>query len=282
MESNYNLTFSDITMKKLISFTLGVRQMMQRSDHSSIVKELKQLLELLQISSDQVERVATDGGGNVKKAVSSMFGEAAQSPCICHMLNLVVEYTFEMSPIITAILKDVKAIVTFFKMSPVAMNMLKNIQLDKGKKCLVLIQSVPTRWNSQLNCLKRYVKLKDEVKKVLTDPSLTRSSKATPPNPVPDEAISMLDEVVKILQPLDDLTRAFSANKTSTSSLVLLFLKDTHQNLTGLQIQTNAISDFRQILTNKLGCLIENLDQDESLSCAQLVDPRYYNFAFVT
>jgi hypothetical protein len=265
---------TDQVAKTLVSFTLGVVQMKFRSDAVSIENELKPLMQQLSIAKSQVKRVSTDGGGNVKKAAAEMFGSASHSSCVCHLLNLLVEDIFKSSPIVTALLTDLKSIVTFFKMSPVAMNLLKNNQLKTSLKCLVLIQAVPTRWNSQLRCIARYLQLHAVVSQVLNDPVMCKNSKNSPPKPVCADVIPILQEIVKLLSPIDDLTKEFSANKVATSSTVLLRISDVHKTLVEMEMTVNATRDFQQTLSSKLGLLMERLEADVSLSCAQLIDPR--------
>lgn len=97
----------------------------------------------------------------------------------------------------TKIVQKVKSIVTFFKHSVKASDILRLIQLNGGKSegtCLKLKQECPTRWNSLFYMLQRFLELIEVV-----STTLLRVSGA--PLMLSEYEIRVLTEGVKLLCP---------------------------------------------------------------------------------
>ncbi|XP_076683805.1 zinc finger BED domain-containing protein 4-like [Andrena cerasifolii] len=110
----------------------------------------------------------TDNAANIAKAVK-LCNEWERIPCYAHTLQLVVKEAIKKSADILEILKNCKAIVTFFHRSTVAYDKLNAVQKQHNPTLqpLTLIGDVETRWNSQYDMLCRLLQVQHALNAVL-------------------------------------------------------------------------------------------------------------------
>jgi len=114
------------------------------------------------ITKDKIVAVVSDGASNIVKCINDTFSHDKALVCYTHKLNLLVQCALSSSEEFTKIVQKVKSIVTFFKHSVKASDILRLIQLNGGKSegtCLKLKQECPTRWNSLFYMLQRFLEL---------------------------------------------------------------------------------------------------------------------------
>jgi len=68
--------------------------------------------------------------------------------CVAHILNLVVQANFFAGVLIMNVIEQCKAIATYYNQLNIFAAALRQAQMDLQGKCLVVFQSVKTRWNS--------------------------------------------------------------------------------------------------------------------------------------
>lgn len=139
-------------------------------------------------------------------------------PCFAHNLNLIIKNALQDCETLKTVVDKCKAIVSHFRHSTLASDKLKKIQRDLKKKELKLIQHVDTRWNSSLHMMSRIIELRDELTL-----ALNQNTKA-PPNLTAEE-YSLLEEVKKIFEPIEDATEAISGEEYVTLSLIIPLVK---------------------------------------------------------
>jgi hypothetical protein len=240
---------------------------------SSIEKTVREMFSPYRINIRDVMYCATDGGSNVVKASRDMFGAEARVICLCHLLNLILEAVHKRFPNNKVYVTEVKEIVQFTKRSHVAAELLKKYQRDGGEKAVkTLIQSVCTRWNSELSCLRRYVLLHKYVVLMLNDASM--ASARSPPSPIADSTVKIIEELVQILTPFEDLTNIFSGSSYSAAGLVITKLLEAHVNILNLNLQEESTKEFQRILAEELGNKIQEIKKNTNYACAELLDPR--------
>jgi hypothetical protein len=240
---------------------------------NTIEKTVRDILSQYQINIHDVMYCATDGGSNVVKASRDMFGADARVICLCHVLSLILEAVHRRYPNNKIYITDVKEIVQFTKRSHVAAELLKKYQRDGGEKTVkTLIQSVATRWNSELCCLRRYVLLHKYVVLMLKDPAMERAR--SPPTPIPDSTVIIIEELVKILTPIEKLTIIFSGSSYSAAGLVITKLVEAHTDILNLDVQEESPREFQRILAEELGSKIQEVKKNTNYACAELLDPR--------
>ncbi|KAH7963672.1 hypothetical protein HPB52_022340 [Rhipicephalus sanguineus] len=122
-------------------------------------------------------------------------------PCFAHTLNLTVQDGLKSSEELAAVLLKCKSIVRYVRSSCIATTKLREEQERVGKvPPLKLKQETPTRWNSIFYMLKRIL----DVGEALT---LTLSKLPRAPSPLPAEDITVIEDVVELLEPFEEATK---------------------------------------------------------------------------
>lgn len=145
--------------------------------------------------------ITTDNGANVKAACSLM--QVRHLPCFAHTLNLCVHDGLSKDEHLTHLLTKCRSIVTYFKRSNNAMDLLKKEQDRMGKPHLKLLKDIDTRWNSILTMLNRIIEIGDPL--IMAQ---VKSDKAPPPLSVIE--MQDLSDLAKVLKPFDDATKQLS------------------------------------------------------------------------
>lgn len=130
---------------------LGMQELENRHEAVYISQVFKNICEEWNIQNMSVCAVITDNAANMRKAVYDTFGSNKHVPCFAHSLNLMIQDAISSTQELKLIIQKVKHIVTFFKRSVNATDVLKKLQKEEGKtedKILKLKQECETRWNS--------------------------------------------------------------------------------------------------------------------------------------
>ncbi|KAG8201442.1 hypothetical protein JTE90_024312 [Oedothorax gibbosus] len=120
-----------------------------------------------------------DGGSNVQAMVDILVGPKKFVYCFAHLLNLIITdgLTDANNKRLAEVLTAVKAIVTFARQSHVFMEKLREKQESAGvveSNVMLLVQSVPTRWNSTYAMLCRFVAMSPLVAAVVANPLIKK------------------------------------------------------------------------------------------------------------
>lgn len=108
-----------------------------------IGKILVETLDNWKIEKKNVVAVVTDSGANIKKAIINEYTTERHIPCVAHTINLVVEKAIEKtqefnketntkSGGVPVIISKVREVVTFFKRSSKANDLLRKYQNLEG------------------------------------------------------------------------------------------------------------------------------------------------------
>lgn len=226
--------------------------------------------------------IVSDNASNMKSAVERMgykhFG------CYAHTINLVVKHcTVENTADerIRLIINKVKSIVSYYKKSVKATERLIIYQKQNGitvpKKVL---QDVPTRWNSSLKMLERFIELEDAIKATmaLSDESLETLTA---------EEWRICKELCVVLKPLEQITEVMSGEKYLSGSQILILTRGLISALNQmLQITEDSYEDFSDTLhelTKKLILSLRseierrfpNLEASKTIGIATFLDLRF-------
>ena len=117
------------------------------------------MLDDWKISKGRVALVLRDSGANMVKGMR--LAEIPDLSCTAHSLQLVVNDGLSSQRAVTNIIAILKKCATHFHHSILAKQCLKDIQKELGLPQHILIQTVPTRWNSTLHMLQRALEQKD-------------------------------------------------------------------------------------------------------------------------
>ncbi|CAG9578824.1 unnamed protein product [Danaus chrysippus] len=173
---------------------------------------------------------------------------------------------------INKVLKETRALVKLFRKSP-----LKNITLQKHVKEeigheLNLLLDVRTRWNSMMQMVERFLKLKNAIRKALIDLNMSSMWR--------DDNIDVLESLLAVLHPVklsvEALSRKDATILTSEAIIDVLIkkLKSMENNLATTTMYNEsgtrnctktALIRFTEELYNRLFPSSSNLDGDDTL-----------------
>jgi hypothetical protein len=249
-------------MFKFIIKVLATRVMEERKTADNIRAVVLQILEEFDASrSDNV--YVTDNGANIKAA----FADQVWVSCTGHNINLIVSHALQGKHV-EGMTQDQTAVNELVQAAKDVVTRVKRTQMQHELET-TLKQAVATRWNSTLLLLKS-VSVNVDRLKTLAHASNDRSLQRT----LLDIDITLLNDVITVLQPFDEATRLTSADKVPTIHLV------TATRLRLLDKVSENPEDSRPIkeLKIQLRALINSHFRIHSIhNIALLLDPRQKN-----
>ncbi|XP_030751768.1 zinc finger BED domain-containing protein 1-like isoform X2 [Sitophilus oryzae] len=186
---------------------------------------------------------------------------------ITNSINEVIEFK--------DIVSKVGEIVTFFKRSNVAMNILREEQKKRCVPELKLLKDIVTRWNSILIMLQRILEIGDCI--VL---ALTKCANA--PAALNLNEINIIKEAVTILSIFQFATEQISGDKYPTASLIIPISLGIHKQLTeiGIGIETQVCKTLVEALKVSIVKRLFPYESRNSVQLAALLDPRVKKLGF--
>ena len=191
---------------EMVSYLLDCLMLTQSHTAEYLKQKLQQVATDWNIE-DKIAACVTDGAANIVKALAKKKDGGLGWPhaiCFAHTLNLIVQNGIGA---VRPTVDKVKAIVQYFHRSTKASDKLKEQQKSSGKEELRLKQECPTRWNSMLFMLKRFIEMKEPV--IITTMALLGSEL---PMPSPAEWEDM-QTICDILKHYEDVTKELSAER---------------------------------------------------------------------
>jgi hypothetical protein len=252
-------------------------------DHEVIEKLLQILWAKFALLKSQVVTAVTDAGANIKLAVTN-FGLPLMH-CNCHNINLVCQDALE---IIGEIRAKARAIATYFSQSSVATQTLRQIQkVDNDQNgfshvCYLLVQEIITRWSATYSMLKRILVLWDNINSAILE------LKDYPELVLRSVEIDIIDVVVKLLEPMNDVTNILQGDSYITSAKILPSILSANSSVKKVvipdvgarndQIPTETkqmLHTFKAKLLSSLEIRFAELLQNKTLWIATFLDPQY-------
>ncbi|XP_018573786.1 zinc finger BED domain-containing protein 1-like [Anoplophora glabripennis] len=219
---------------------------------------------------EKVLIVVSNNSNSITKAVTDLglqhFG------CFAYKLDLIAQDVLKL--IIDSVDK-VRTIVGHFKRNMATSAKFMHQQKQAGLLPKHLIQSVPKQWNSAFYMLERFTELEEPLR---TTMALINKNCPT----ITIEEWRFFSEIVKIIKPLETVTKIMCEEKYITASSVIILtdgLVDVYSNLNKqnfTQSAKNIIASIQKGLTTKLG----DLEGNESLVLTTFLDPRFKNIGF--
>lgn len=261
------------------SVLLGCEHFPERHTSANIQDFLSNTVRQWKIE-EKINFVISDNATNVQKALTDLnwkhFG------CYGHTLNLIVQSALTS---VKDTLEKVKSIVQFFKKSTVATEKLLRYQKNENNSTipLKLKQDMPTRWNSTLHMIARFVELQAAIK----------STAAVIGKDLPIitcEEWILMEQLSIVLKPFDEITEAMSGEKYITSGSIIIITrcliktcdKLLAEHVTPLSDE-NTVSPaatvahrLREGLKERLG----NVEKSGTFSICTFLDPRYKTSGF--
>lgn len=227
------------------------------------------MLEEWGLEKQNVHCMVRDGGSNMKRACS--LSKIHNIDCTAHQLHLVVKEAIKKVDIISVLLAKCRKIAGHFNHSTMAKQELEKIQARLNQKVLNVLQDSPTRWNSSYHMLERLDCIKDSLSLYASNNKIEQFNA---------DDWTLIQELVKVLKPLEDITKKLSSQNTCISDVIPLVralnkIYDEDEIQESLNISVSAVLNFVSALKNELDYRFSEMDKNVLFQVATFLDPRY-------
>ncbi|GBP97507.1 Zinc finger BED domain-containing protein 4 [Eumeta japonica] len=224
------------------------------------------------IQKQNVHCMVRDGGSNMKRACS--LSEIHNVDCTAHQLHLVVKEAIKNVDTISVLLGKCRKIAGHFNHSTMAKQELEKIQVRLNQKVLKVLQDSPTRWNSSYHMLERLDCIKDSLSLYASNNKIEQFNA---------DDWTLIQDLVKVLKPLDDVTKTLSSQNSCISDVIPLTraLNKIYDEIQeSLNISVPSVVDFISALKNELNYRFSEIDKNILFQISTFLDPRYKNKFF--
>nr|XP_022910860.1 zinc finger BED domain-containing protein 1-like [Onthophagus taurus] len=210
---------------------------------------------------------------NIKKAIIDDL-QLNHFRCYAHTLNLVAKKGINNIELITS---KLRVIIGHFKRSTSDNEkfFIQQRQPYPNKNPRKLIQDVVTRWNSTFYMLERFCELEEAIRTTI---SLIKKELSV----ITSDEWDIIKELVTILKPLENVTNIICGEKYVTASLAVVLTDGLLATYTDFKNQdfTDVIISVVKSILNGLYVKLNNLEDNNSLALALLLDPRFKTLGF--
>lgn len=144
-----------------------------------------------------------------------------------------------------------------------------------GEKEIGLIQDVKTRWNSQFSMLERMLQLK-----LALNMSIPEMDKL-PTSGLTHEEWTMAKDLIDLLAPLEASTRTLCGDTYASASMIIPTIGTAIEYITAFRLISKEILAFRAYLVTRLKDRFLDIEDNDILSIATLLDPRFRDSGIV-
>ena len=256
---------------ELIAFCIDILVLTERHTGEYLAEELSNLFDKWGMDKSIIPAIVTDSAANVRKAGRIL--DIPNPPCFGHNLQLGVKAGLEQ-PLVAAVVKEAKGMVTFIHHSTVACSKVKTIAKASDIRITTLKQECPTRWGSALDMFQSVETLKVPVTTVLF-----QEKKELLPN---DQFWIDLHDLIAILKPMATITARMSGESYPTMSYVYPILIDIVSNkLVVKESDSPVITEFKTAMLEKINIVFDKEDVQELMQVACMLDPRFKHLGFL-
>ena len=213
------------------------------------------------IPKEKIHLFLVDNASNMRRAMLN-----AHFPylgCFSHTLQLVINDGVFSQRYVKDIVATCRRIVGHFKRSQLASSRLKEIQASLGLPQHRLRQDVSTRWNSTLYMLES-----------ITEQKMALAAFAAECSDIPQLSayqLTILDKVIAILKPVEDITQSVSSDKTS-SSVIIPFVRALRKSWVSND-DDHGVQTMKKEMLSSLNERFSEVESNEHLVLATLLDP---------
>lgn len=248
------------------------------SNHTAeyIKDELLSVLENFKINQTDITAVVTDSASNMVNAINSIFNTKTHIPCMAHILAHLVPDSLKTMYTIEEVIIKVKNIVTFVRKSVIASDELIRLQKRDGKTegtILKFKQEVPTRWNSMLYMLQRFLQLREYIYPIILKCSASLEM-------VTCKEFEILSDVVNILQPIEMVTKEIGGDSYPTCSIIIPIVRCMKNVINDYIPMTNDGKNFKQNILLEIERRFHDIEKYQILAISTLLDPRFKKIHF--
>lgn len=151
------------------SHVLCTTEMVESHTAENLLAEFEFVLDDWKLQKSMIS-VTTDNASNISAAMAKS-DVVVHIKCMAHTLNLATQKALQVAAI-SKLCGKVRRIVTFFRRSTKAANLLRTATVQLELRDLKPVIDVVTRWNSSLDMLERYLYLHPALTVALSNPSV--------------------------------------------------------------------------------------------------------------
>ena len=210
-------------------------------------------------------------------AASQLLEDWDDLPCFAHTLQLAVKAGLEL-PVINRLSAVCRKIVGHFKHSVLAMQALKEKQMNMNVARHSLLQDVSTRWNSTYFMYERLIEQRWTIYVVIHDDNVTASTQKH--LDLRTEQWDLLSQLVTVLKSLQVATTALSEDQNISSSLIYPVVNGLLK--CHLKEDKDDMETVKQFQRKVSGELLRRFDfiPDGVPAIAAALDPRHHHLNF--
>ena len=172
-------------------------------------------------------------------------------------------------------IEKVKKIVAFFRRSTIATDKLHKMQTEDDTRVtpLKITSFIPTRWNSEFSMIKRFLDLYQYVQSIMVDQDRSAEMENL-------EEKQNLEEIVKVLQPLNEVTEDLSGENYATVSRVLPIINCLLNFIGAIQPITVIGKDLQASLIREIKSRFDSYRSSSIYGPSMFLDPRFKDVHF--
>ncbi|XP_015116581.1 zinc finger BED domain-containing protein 1-like [Diachasma alloeum] len=258
---------------KMRSGSLGVIPLSSNHTIPYLLENLLKVIEDFGLDLNKISAVVSDSAANIKGAVKELIGSLRQLACFAHIISHLIPKTLASFDQLKEIISKVKHIVALTRHSTVATDELLRLQQRDGKVPLKFIMDVPTRWNYTLTMIRRFLELEEYVYPVMMKCKNT-------PNMLTREEILILNDLVRLMEPVENAIGIISGSTYATATLVIPLIREMFNSIARASPGTKLGKEFQTALTQRLDEAVGKYEFHEVLGKATVLDPRFKKIPF--
>ncbi|GBP64730.1 Zinc finger BED domain-containing protein 4 [Eumeta japonica] len=186
--------------------------------------------------------------------------------CASHKIQNILKEGLKAQETVVIAITKCKKMATHFHNSNTAQDELKAIQKRLNQTPLKILQECTTRWNSTFYTLERILQVKESL-------CLYASTNNKIPQLTSEEWM-LIDKVITLLRPFEEVTKELSAADVSVPSLIPL-IATLERILNDFDSTDELIGDTTAVLKQELFNKFSFLENEVLFITTTFIDPRY-------
>lgn len=256
--------------------TIGVIPLESNHTAEYIKNELLAVLEHFNIKPANITAIVTDSAPNMVNAIYNILGNKKHIPCVAHILAHLVPDSLKTMYTIEEIITKVKEIVTFVRRSVVASDELTRLQKRDGKTegtILKFKQEVPTRWNSMLYMIERFLQLREYIYPVMLKCSTSLEM-------LTHKEFDVLHDLVNILRPIEMVTKEIGGDLYPTCSLIIPIVRCMKNVINDYIPMTDYGTNLKKNILLEIERRFSDIERYQIFAVSTILDPRFKKIHF--
>ena len=258
---------------EMLSYVLQTRVLFGSHSGHNVGELLLEVFEEWGLTAKEPVLV-TDNASNM--VIAAEHAKLLHVRCFAHTLNLAAQRALKTTAV-GRLLGKIRHIVTFFRKSALASQVLqekqKLLNLPKHK----LMNDVPTRWNSAFDMVERFLEQQPAICATLLSAEVCKNAKEL--WTMSDTDLTNAEDVAKTLRPLKVATLVMSEEKTPTVSIIAPLQAQLCQGSAEQPDDSGIVKEVKRALAQDLGKRYSN---KSFLQMASALDPRFKALPFLT